>query len=1626
MIPQFKLIAGIAVLFAVGGLHAANISLTADDGSGTSSFNSTGHWSNGAAPDATNNYFTSTWLLRSPADSSSYTFGGGSLSIDLGGRFLMKGTGGQIVTVTNLIMNGGLADYANSDADNNMKILAGRITLATGTTSYFGAVSGIGSETLIITAPIQGGGNIQIAGPAVNGGSDNGTVQFAGTNTYTGNTTVAGGTLALSGNGSLVSSNISVSTGATLDVSGQNSPVLAVGQSLFGGGSIKGNLTTAIKCGIYPGTNGAAGMLTLNNSLTMAVGSTLNLDLSTSGTSGNDLLNVTGALTLNGNTLNLHSLSGSASLDASTDYVLATAGSISGSPNPTVNWVGTPPANAAGFTLLVTGTQLKLHYGVQSLFAVGQAAPANVLANQSALLKVMVTPAAAPASTGIAVTANLISIGGSASQIFYDDGTHGDETPGNNVFSFNATVAVNTSQGLQTMAVSVTDAQARSVAAQIALTVLSGQYNSAPFLPVSDAAAPGAFPVAAGGVTAPIYYSTNDANVVGIAARALRDDVQRVTGLTPTISSNSPTASANAVFIGTVGESTLIDGLIAAGKIDVGAIQGQWESYTVTTVTNPMAGVDQALVIAGSDRRGTVFGVFGLSEAMGVSPWYWFGDVPTAQKSSIYVGSGVYTEPSPGVKYRGIFINDEDWGMEPWARLTFDPAGDIGPTTYAHIYELLLRLHANYIWPAMHPVTEAYYTIPGNKEVADDYAIVVGTSHHEPMQRNTDEYDPNVLGAYNYWTNQMVISNFWDQRVLELTNSENVYTIGMRGLTDDGIIAPAGTTTQQKADELQNVIIPDQRAIIAKHLNPDPSKVPQVFVPYKEALTLYQTGMQLPDDITLVWPDDNHGYIRELSTTTENLRRGGSGVYYHLSYWGVPANYLWLCTTPPAMTWSEMSKAWDYNASRMWIVNVGDLKPTEIGMEFFLRLARNPEAFRNFDQHAYLAQWAARTFGLEQAGAIASVLDEYYRLNIIVRPEHLNRTTSGFNFVANGDEAQKRLDDFNALVSSANTIYAQLPAAQKAAFYEMILYPIRGSKLVNEKVLQAERSRLWATQGRAATATMAAEAQAAQNALLAETAYFNQTNAGGKWNRMMTVDTNGANNAPYLMPTLGSYSPPSTAGLGVAVEGFAAVLTVGTPGLLPTFNPVANESHFIDIFNTGTSPMPWIAQSSEPWIVLSQTNGTADGRIWVSINWAQAPQGEAVTGWVSIQGAGTARTVYVKVFSPAWLNPGTLPSAVENNGVVNIEAENFNSVHDSAGGVGWRKISQATASHDGMTIFPTTAASIDPGAITADTPSLTCQFYTFSAGPAVIQTACLPTHFISSEHPGCRYAISVNGDTPQVVDISALEFTSPWYANVVRATAYGTTTHTITNAGLQSLKVWMIDPGVVLDKFTVNLKFGPVFEAESLDLTTPSAYHTFGDGSASGGVMLSLDANAVGQYIIVTVPGVAAGIYDLAVRSKTWNNRGIAQVSIGDSVSGPFANIGSPLDFYSANVTYTNVPPAIRFTNSIAGTKYFKFTVTGRNPSSSGYLIVLDSLTLTPTVVPATASTPQPLSMSVIGYNLNLTWPGGLGWRLQVQTNLLSKGLGTNWIYVTDGLIFSTNIMTDPGTPATFYRLSHP
>jgi hypothetical protein len=603
-----------------------------------------------------------------------------------------------------------------------------------------------------------------------------------------------------------------------------------------------------------------------------------------------------------------------------------------------------------------------------------------------------------------------------------------------------------------------------------------------------------ALTLAASGHIPGICVSASDAPVVGIAANALAEDMRSVTKIPVAAVQTVGCTGSPVVLIGTLGHSALIDNLRTSGKLDTSAIEHKWESYVLTVVRNPLKGVPQALVIAGSDRRGTAYGVFELSREMGVSPWAWWADVPTATHHAIYLRRTTVVHGPPTVRYRGIFLNDEDWGLRPWAAQGLDRnIGNIGPHTYEHVFELLLRLRANTLYPAMHPGTTAFNTIPENAQLADRYAIVMGSSHSEALLRNNvAEYSEPNDGPWDFSKNAPRITQYWQDRLRTNGKFENLYTVGMRGVHDSGM---EGQLSIQQQVSLLNRVFDAQRALLQKNVKPDVEEVPQVFWVYKEVLDVYRAGLHVPEDVTLGWSDDNYGYIREFPTAAERTRKGGSGVYYHISYWGEPHDYLWLCTTPPELIREEMTKAYDLGASRVWILNVGDLKPAEGDIDYFLSLAWDIESTRHQTQQQWLVHWLAEQFPASNAPEMAGVLERYYDLNFIRKPEFMGfndnnspiAPLTGFS----PEERVTRHAAFRSLLKDAEDIGNKLPPQYVSAYFELVLYPVRASAAMNEKFLQRDAGNLVAS----------AEAY---RKIQEDTDRYNQIE-DGKWRGMMSA-----------------------------------------------------------------------------------------------------------------------------------------------------------------------------------------------------------------------------------------------------------------------------------------------------------------------------------------------------------------------------------------------------------------------------------------------------------------------------------------------------------------------------------------
>ncbi|MGA9638749.1 glycosyl hydrolase 115 family protein [Flavobacterium sp.] len=915
------------------------------------------------------------------------------------------------------------------------------------------------------------------------------------------------------------------------------------------------------------------------------------------------------------------------------------------------------------------------------------------------------------------------------------------------------------------------------------------------------------------GKTASILYDKNDHKVIEISANLFSEDLKAVCGTSPKTFTSKKDAKGDLVIIGSLDKSSIIKQLVKNNAIDTTGMTGVWEKYSIQTINNPWQRGKKIVVIFGSDRRGTAFGVLELSKQMGVSPWYWWADVPVVKKDKVFVKGGIHKSSSPDVKYRGIFINDEDWGMKPWSTKTFEPElGDIGPKTYAKVFELLLRLKANYLWPAMHECSGAFNKYTENKVIADKYAIVMGSSHCEPVLfNNATEWDKKNMGEWNYATNREGICKVLDKRVSENAPYENVYTIGIRGVHDHKM---EGGFSVDKQIELVKEAINDQRDILKKHIGKNAEEIPQIFVPYAEVLHLYNNGLKVPDDITLMWVDDNYGYMRRLSDPIEQQRSGGSGVYYHISYLGNPHEYTWLSTTNPALIYQEMKKAYDYKANRVWMVNVGDIKPAEYNTTFFLDLAWNIDTVKHENVYTHMQMWYNQAFGEKLGAACNDLMYDFYQINFVHKPEFMGWgeefssdrwreriEDTDFSFT-NYKETERRLEKFKELSQKVTKLRKQVPESHQAAFFELVYYPIMGAHYINHKLLLAHKNRWYTKLGHAATNDLVVKLKAYNDSIRMITHEY-ELLLGGKWKGMMSeVQSGGATFA--FMPPFEEIKLPKKAGLGILVEEYTEVNGINKPYYLPVFTSHYNETYTIDVFNTGQEALTWEAIASADWISISQTSGTTskEQRLQVSVDWNKL-QGKTPNGTITIRGAGAEKIVFVKAFYSKITIADKLKGVfVEKNGYISIPLEDYHRKVDKDDvnwivkkGLGVTGASLATQNNH--------SKSVGHWAKNDKYAHVEYDFYTFNSGRFDISTYVLPTYPINGFELH-RFAISVDEESPKMIYVGADIDSDSWRQNVRRNSSIHTSSHYITKPGKHTLKIYYMDPGVVVDKAVLN------------------------------------------------------------------------------------------------------------------------------------------------------------------------------------------------------------------------------
>ncbi len=962
-----------------------------------------------------------------------------------------------------------------------------------------------------------------------------------------------------------------------------------------------------------------------------------------------------------------------------------------------------------------------------------------------------------------------------------------------------------------------------------------------------------------------IYVDANDyAGVVRVAGD-LQSDIEAVTGVKANIVNDAADAD---IIIGTIGKSSAVDALIAEGSLDASEIENEWEAFTLQNV-------DGDLVIAGADKRGTIYGVYDLSEKMGVSPWEWWADVAPSHSDAVYVSlpDGGYIEGAPSVKYRGIFINQE-YNLNRWS-LSQDPDGGyMNTATYERIFELLLRLKANYMWPAMHEYSPAFNNDPENAKKADEYGIVMGSSHCEMLLRNnmgelldfqerwiaeyTEKHgeapalymyhdgslDADV--AYDYTDvdaegdpvlNKQFVEDYWRERVRENGSYENVYTIGMRGV-HDGTWDPVNADTNEEKTALLEEIIAKQRQILSEELDKPADQIPQVFIPYKEIADLYNAGLEVPDDVTIMFTNDNYGHIRQGFNETERARSGGGGIYYHVSYHGRPSDLLWNGSTQLGLIKEEMTKAYDSGADTIWLLNVGPLKPFENQMEYFLDLGRNIDELRNTSIRDYVADNAQRYFGFDDAQAYEYADIQCERLELVNgrRPEFYQQGL--FSLTSYGDEGQKVIDKYSELLERSEALYNSLPEEKRAGYYELQHYAVKSAYHIAMNYINADRSVLYKEQGRGAAANKYAELSAAhgRSAIEADIAEYNSIE-NGKWTGIIDpFVTKGALNASWNFPIAAAESEtvselPYTE-MSIAVEDQQ---DIGTAPAL-TFSGYTRDVRFIDIFNKGAGSFDWKVSADADWIIFNKESGTVhdDDRIYAGIDWERAPEGESTANIAVTRYIGET-AVQSKIIAVTLNNDvEELPEKTyaEANGYVSIEAEHY-SRSTASGSYEWREQDDLGRSGTSMKFMPNAAESISD-----NSAYLEYDVYFESAGTFNVDVYRIPT---LNERGSVNFGIGIDGSTPAVLEgynryYNNSNGTDRWGSSILNNNETLSAAVTVAEPGIHTIKLYGIDPGAVVDKIvvTTGTKYESYYGApESYNTTCNNAADIMPEASAA-------------------------------------------------------------------------------------------------------------------------------------------------------------------------------------------------
>ncbi|WP_158609387.1 glycosyl hydrolase 115 family protein [Micromonospora musae] len=1042
--------------------------------------------------------------------------------------------------------------------------------------------------------------------------------------------------------------------------------------------------------------------------------------------------------------------------------------------------------------------------------------------------------------------------------------------------------------------------RARRWSAAVAIgAVLAASLTSVGVTPAH--ASPGDFTIFDGRRTAPILidasyggdHGDRDYTQVRRAVQDLRQDVAMVTGAVdpgdvqsvfvddesakearlakadqsklPALLTKAP-GRKTAIIVGQIGESRLIDEIVGAGKFNEAAgIEGRWEAYAAKTITNPIPGVDKALVIAGSDARGTIYGIYSISEEIGVSPWYWYSDVPVRQRDHIDVKGKTRVDDGPDVKYRGFFINDEERTIA-WAKRKF-PTGDGTPDVnfYRHVYELMLRLRLNTLWPAMHLASTAFNAVtdtgtydtgtPVNAREAAAFGVVASSSHAELMLRNNEGewrqwYDRNkdaldikgsdAVAAFNYSINKPAILEYWRQRVVANADFENILALGIRGVHDsDAVFTPGNPYGFKDKVEMEADVIREQRKMIAEVYG-SADAAPQVFIPYKEMNDLYNAGLKdhIPDDVTLMWAEDNQGYLRQVPTRTEAARSGGNGVYYHISYWGEPKSYLWLNSTPMSLMVQQLRRAWNSGAGRYWILNVGDIKPGEIKLDLFAKLAWDVDGYDDTNIGSkFLTEHLQRDFRLKgtNAAVVTDALRRFDTLENTKRAEFWGEVNSSnansgrihdgqvfpFSATSDGDELQRHINESNELVRILEGASAKLDPRYRSAFYQQVLHRVRSYRNMAEHIGYYWKNQLAAAQGRYASAgSYELLSKQARERIRTDEEYWN-TISHGKWDHAIGHShPEGFPNEGAVMLTNDRYARVAapTDAVGAAAEGSKE------PGRgTLTFNSAApDDKRFFDVFSRDdvANRQEWVAEADAPWITLSQRSGTTatEQRVTVTV----ARNHPATTGTIrvfnAVDGAKVGQPVATFTVdakrAAVDLRRVAEPAHLEANGYVTLEAEHFSENVPGADGTRWAPLQGVGQRGASMGSFPEIAPRVDSGFET--TARLKYRVYFTSTGKFTGTFYRIPTLNEGTEDDGtprtARTAVGLDNQAPSLLRGNSVAgtSTSTWGFNIMRQIEPLNFTVDVTTPGWHDLVVYRSDAAILFDRLIIETRAGAV------------------------------------------------------------------------------------------------------------------------------------------------------------------------------------------------------------------------